>query len=69
LRNVRNNLHASGNHPSGAATASRIGRRSRPAKAFSKLLYKRAADVVCRNMDCIGNTKYNKGPLGAEWEA
>jgi hypothetical protein len=69
LRNVRYNLHTTGNHTSWTTTTSRIGRGRRATKAFSQLLHKCAADVVCRNMDCIGNAEYNKRSLGAEREA
>lgn len=69
LGDVGNYLHATRYSTSRAAATGSIGRCCRAAKSFSQLLDKSYSDVVCRNMNSVGDTNNDKGTFCRQREA
>lgn len=69
LRDVRHNLHATGNCSSRTSTPGSISGSRRSSKAFGELLDEGSADVVRGNVHGIGNTEDDKRPLSRQGEA
>ena len=68
LRNIWNNLHASGHNTSRSAAPSGICRSSRSAKSLRQLLDKGLAYVISGYMDSVSNAKNNERPLRRQWK-
>lgn len=64
LRDVRNDLHTTGNDTSWTSTASGVRGGSRASKSLGQLLYQRLADVICSDMYRIGDPKHDKRAFG-----
>jgi hypothetical protein len=63
LGNIWDNLHTTRNNALRSAVAAGVVGCRWASKSFSQLLDKCASNVVCGNVHCIGNTKYNEGTL------
>jgi hypothetical protein len=57
LRDIRDDLHATGNGSSRSTTSGSIGRSCWSAKTFRELLDKRHSNIVSGNVDSIRNTQ------------
>ena len=66
---VRHNLHAAGDCASGPTAPGGVGRCCRATKTFFQLLQEGTANIVCCNVNSVGNAHDNKGALGGKREA
>jgi hypothetical protein len=69
LRDVRDDLHATGNGTGRTTTTSSIGRGRRATESLRQLLAECNSNIVCRNMHGIGNTENDKGALSGQGKA
>ena len=59
LRDVWNDLHATGDNAGRPSAASGVRGCSGASEALGQLLYECLADIVCSNVDCISDTKHD----------
>lgn len=68
LRDIGDDLHATRNNSSGAATPRGIGRGCGATESLGKLLKQRATHIVGCDMNCIRNTEDNERAFGRKGE-
>lgn len=60
LRNVGDHLHSTWDNARWAAATRGISRRGRASKSLGQLFDKGLTNIICSNVNCISNTKYDE---------